>query len=221
MMNREEFLKELEFLLQDIDEEERIEALNYYNDYFDEAGKENEWDVIRELVSPERVAATIKSGLDSNDNYEFNEKGIDDGYYYEKRHGLIEKFFSNNGNYNERNNKILKLIIIVLIALILLPVGGGIGGLFLGFIALLFGIIGVGFFGTIGLLCGAIALVVVAIRCLVGSMIGSGLLLIGIALLLVSLSYLTSLVMKVIVNLLPKIYQMIIDFIRRIFNKEV
>ena len=33
-MNKEQFLKELEDLLQDIDATEREEALNYYRDYF-------------------------------------------------------------------------------------------------------------------------------------------------------------------------------------------
>ena len=32
-MSREEFLKELEYLLADLEEEEREEALDYYRDY--------------------------------------------------------------------------------------------------------------------------------------------------------------------------------------------
>ena len=42
MMNRKEFLDELAFLLQDIEDVERDEAIQYYQDYFDEAGIENE-----------------------------------------------------------------------------------------------------------------------------------------------------------------------------------
>ena len=37
-MNRIEFMTELAALLQDISAEERIEAMQYYNDYFDDAG---------------------------------------------------------------------------------------------------------------------------------------------------------------------------------------
>ena len=33
-MNRIEFMEELSGLLQDIPEEDRMDALNYYNDYF-------------------------------------------------------------------------------------------------------------------------------------------------------------------------------------------
>ncbi len=39
-MNKEQFLDELEKLLQDIDSIERDEALNYYRDYFEDAGSD-------------------------------------------------------------------------------------------------------------------------------------------------------------------------------------
>ena len=41
-MNRLEFMSELEKLLSDISENEREEALNYYNDYLDDGGTEEE-----------------------------------------------------------------------------------------------------------------------------------------------------------------------------------
>ena len=44
-MNKEQFLDELEKLLQDIDSIERDEALNYYRDYFEDAGSEHEQEV--------------------------------------------------------------------------------------------------------------------------------------------------------------------------------
>ena len=40
-MNRQEFMKQLEYLLRGIPTSEREDALAYYNDYFDEAGLEN------------------------------------------------------------------------------------------------------------------------------------------------------------------------------------
>ena len=66
-MNKEQFLDELEKLLQDIDSIERDEALNYYRDYFEDAGSEHEQEVIDELGTPEKVAQTIKEGLDINE----------------------------------------------------------------------------------------------------------------------------------------------------------
>lgn len=62
-MNQETFLNQLEGLLSDIPEDERREALEYYRCYFEDAGIENEESVLAELVSPERVAQTIKADL--------------------------------------------------------------------------------------------------------------------------------------------------------------
>lgn len=61
-MNRSEFLKRLEQGLARISKEERDAALDYYNEYFDEAGEENEQKVIDELGSPAQIAARIKAG---------------------------------------------------------------------------------------------------------------------------------------------------------------
>ena len=60
-MNRKEFIDKLDYLLQDIEDIEREEALQYYEDYFDEAGSENESQVIKDLGSHERVAPIIKA----------------------------------------------------------------------------------------------------------------------------------------------------------------
>ena len=84
-MNRAEFMARLKELLADITEAEREEALNYYEDYFDDAGVENEASVIESLGSPEKVAATIKHGLNDSEGQEgeFSETGYTD-YTYDK-----------------------------------------------------------------------------------------------------------------------------------------
>lgn len=69
-MTRAEFMRELERLLADIPESERTEALQYYNDYFDDAGAENELRVLVELGSPYDVAKSIREGLNSGENPE-------------------------------------------------------------------------------------------------------------------------------------------------------
>lgn len=54
-MNRTEYMRELDALLHGISKEEREEAMQYYNDYFDDAGSENEkkisksWEVLQSL----------------------------------------------------------------------------------------------------------------------------------------------------------------------------
>jgi uncharacterized membrane protein len=60
-MNRSEFLKRLEQGLARISKEERDAALGYYNEYFDEAGEEDEQKVIAELGSPAQIASRIKA----------------------------------------------------------------------------------------------------------------------------------------------------------------
>lgn len=76
-MGRWEFMRKLEELLSDISPSEREEALQYYNDYFNDAGRENEKEVIQALGSPEEVAEIVRSGLmDDPDKGEFTENGF-------------------------------------------------------------------------------------------------------------------------------------------------
>ncbi len=66
-MNKTEFMRQLESLLQSIPQSEREEALQYYNDYFDDAGTENEKEVIDSLGTPAKVAENIKRDLYGED----------------------------------------------------------------------------------------------------------------------------------------------------------
>lgn len=69
-MNRAKFMKRLQALLSDLEESERVEALSYYEEYFDDAGAENEQELIKSLGSPEKVAKSIKEGLNDSDGKE-------------------------------------------------------------------------------------------------------------------------------------------------------
>lgn len=153
-MNRKKFIEELAFLLQDIEDAEREEAMQYYEDYFDEAGPENEQQVINDLGSPERVAAIIKAGLDNqfDQDIEYSEKGMDNSNYKQSREIIDAKIISeeetaaddnndyqnnkrhkNNFRGNSDRNRILLIFIIIGAVFLALPVGGGILGLGLGF----------------------------------------------------------------------------------------
>ena len=85
-MSRREFMEELKKLLSGISDEERDEALKYYEDYFEEAGSGNEEQVIQELGSPQKVAAMIKADLEegSEKSGEFTEWGYTDERFEEK-----------------------------------------------------------------------------------------------------------------------------------------
>lgn len=77
-MNRVEFMEELETLLKCISEEEKKEALEYYEAYFEDAGKEKEAEVIKELKSPKKVAESIKAGLRGEDRAIYTERGYEE-----------------------------------------------------------------------------------------------------------------------------------------------
>lgn len=65
-MSRTEFMEQLESLLQNISATEREEALQYYNEYFNDAGPENEQNVIEALGNPAKVAENIKKDIFGN-----------------------------------------------------------------------------------------------------------------------------------------------------------
>lgn len=146
-MNRMEFMAELERLLADMPEEERQAAVQYYADYFADAGEANEADVIRELGSPEKVAESIKADYYGTG---FNESDYEYKDYMEKygqrssngsagsqagpRAGTGQNRSGNgtgsasDGTETRRpwTSNTLKLILIIAIAIVLWPVTLGI-----------------------------------------------------------------------------------------------
>ena len=56
-MTREEYMKALKSNIQSLTVDEQEEALQYYADYFDEAGDDEK--VMKELGTPEEVASSI------------------------------------------------------------------------------------------------------------------------------------------------------------------
>lgn len=62
-MNKEAFIRQLRELLAGLPQNEAAEAIQYYEDYFADAGAENEAKVMEELGSPEKVAANIRADL--------------------------------------------------------------------------------------------------------------------------------------------------------------
>ncbi len=58
-MNKQEFLYQLASELMSLPPEERVAALKYYEEYFEDAGPDKEREVLEELGSPRDVARTI------------------------------------------------------------------------------------------------------------------------------------------------------------------
>lgn len=128
-MNRNEFLRQLEQLLCDIPENERREAMEYYRNYFEDAGPEKEAQIIEELGSPQEVAASIKRNL-------FGEGYSDYDFVKEEKHQDI---------YGNRQNKTTRNILIAVIIVLTFPLWVGIigaaFGILIGGIAVVFALV--------------------------------------------------------------------------------
>ncbi len=60
-MTKFEFLGDLSRLISDLPEEDKNQAMEYYEDYFADAGPENEQEIIRDFISPEFIAQQIRN----------------------------------------------------------------------------------------------------------------------------------------------------------------
>ena len=109
-MSRVEFMRRLAELLADVSPAEREEAIQYYNDYFDDAGAENEQSVIASLGTPEELAKTIKAGLfDGGNTGEFTEKGFS-GYEQRQSNEILNPNQLNGGNEQAQNTQSAQFI---------------------------------------------------------------------------------------------------------------
>ncbi|MDD2973306.1 MAG: hypothetical protein PHE02_14375 [Lachnospiraceae bacterium] len=172
---------------------EREEAIQYYNDYFDDAGEENEGVVIGELGSPQKVAETIKTDLmgKNAEDWEFTEAGctnmggrpkaavakVENGENTQQAGNRYQNEYGNqyNGSYNhsyengapaKRKPDTGKIILIVLLVIVTSPLWMSVGGALIGLIV-----------SVIAVLAALLlAFVLLTIACIVG-----GLLLFGIS----------------------------------------
>lgn len=214
-MNRREFMGQLERLLADIPGQERQEALDYYNNYFDDAGEENEAEVIRTLGSPGKIAAVIKADLE-NTNSEagsYTDAGYKDERFEEE--GKVPETRRKYGYQAKKPRSAGAIILFIILAVFTLPFWGGIGAGILGILA---GIIGIVIAVVVGSLAGgaglSVAGVVVSVTGLV-QMTGSiavGLAIFGIGLLMTAVGLLLLMLFGWIISSAgPKLLRFIAD----------
>lgn len=122
-MNRQQFMDMLESLLQDIPENERKEAIQYYNDYFDDAGVENEARVIEELGSPGQVARLIREGM-SEGSSEYTENGYKDARFYDQQEISARRGEKSSAKTSQKQNTttLWKVLCIALLCILLFPI---------------------------------------------------------------------------------------------------
>ncbi len=226
-MNREMFIARLRDLLVDVTDAEREEAISYYEEYFEDAGVENEQSVIESLGSPEKVAATIKRGLHENagEEGEFTENGYTDNYY-ESRDEVVARAVNGKSQGFGRFKNISSggWIIILILCIFALPILGplliGIGsaliGIFAAVVAVIFAV------GVVG-----VALIIAALAMIVSGFIAVfttpivGIALIGAALFVGGLGILIAILgFWIIVKVIPPFIKGCINFCGRLFRRK-
>ena len=220
-MSRKAFMARLDELLADITEAEKDEALSYYEEYFEDAGPENEEEVISSLGSPEKVAATIKAGLSENaqEEGEFSETGYTNSYYDVKDE--VATVNNRKGLGGIGTGGWIIILILCLFALpilgpILLGIAGTIFGVLVAIAAVIFAVLVTG----IALVVAAVAMVAAGFAALFATplvgvaLIGAALLVAGIGILISILGY------WVVTKVIPPLFRGFVELIRKPFARK-
>ena len=192
-MTKYEFLGDLSRLLSQLPQEERDEAIKFYEDYFNEAGKENEEKVIEELGTPQEVAKKILQENEKEEEIPVSEAKKEKGTEVEPYIDIQTKKESDFDNGQEEKRKWYqdwdtnKIILAILLGIVIIP---SVGGILLGGICGAFGII-VGIFAVgIAVLAVGFAGVLTGMSMFIGGLVsipagaGAGLVFAGLGLLL-------------------------------------
>lgn len=215
-MNRNDFMNQLARLLVDIPENERSEALEFYYNYFEDAGPENEQAIIKELGSPQKVAAMIKEGLESGSGEygEYTENGYQD--VRERKFSQVPQYSSPTSN---KNGKIL--IIVILLVLFSSAVTGAVGGILEAVLTIVFlpFLLAVGIGGSIlGLSIGGIVILAVGVGVCFTSA-GAGIACIGIGLILLAFAVLLlAAEVGLVGKFLPWLIRKVIETAKNLFS---
>ena len=190
-MTKQAFLEQLNQLLCDIPKTEREEAILYYEEYFDEANIGPTDNVLEIIDSPEKIAASIRAGLQENeDRSEFTERG----YYEEgaktenelmRKPVILEKEKQQESWWNNFKKKVKdtttkltmdkqKLVLVVIILVLTFPIWGG---LVAGALGIVLGLLG-GVLGIIVGVLGAVLGIVVGIVTATFGFLGKGIILV-------------------------------------------
>lgn len=205
-MNRELFMRDLARFLSDLPAEEREQALNYYEDYFEDAGPENEQKVIEELGSPVDVAKQIKSVNQEQIFYGegsaqkstaapkvMNHSYGNQGNFQNNGYGNPSNYAENAGQASHEKNWTQnpgKIALVIILAILAIPVGlplvSALFGVAIALIACLFSLF-VSLFAVGGtLVFSGGAGIVCTIFALSGGHIASSILALGFSLILIA-----------------------------------
>ncbi len=212
-MTKLEFLESLEKQLSDIPYVERREALDYYNNYFDDADCTEE-EVVKTLGTAEEVARSIREDL--------SERNI---VVYEEE--VKTEQATNKATKTEKKKTKLEgwqwaLIIVAAVATfpVWISIVAGVGGTLFGIVAAFFGIV-IALLGVaIGFAAAAVALIGVGFSQMVITPLG-GTFCIGLGILLLGLAMLSTLAfIKIITILIPTIWKGLATLWNTLFKRK-
>ncbi|MCC8026731.1 MAG: DUF1700 domain-containing protein [Clostridium sp.] len=247
-MTRDEYMKELEYLLQDIQDEDKEDALQYYRDYFDEAGPQKEEEIIDELGSPERIASMIRCDIAGHleRGGEFTENGYQDERFRDPNFQLARRYDlpeeqggteagrqdyggpagqtqENRRKASPRTSGPLKVILWVILILaaspFLIGLGGGLLGIAAGAGGILIAIMAVTGVMTVAMAATGIVMIPVGIITIFSHPL-DGIMTAGTGLAFMGLGFLF-LALSVLFygRFLPWLFRVIIDGISRLFHR--
>lgn len=107
-MDQGRIFKRLEAQLLDVLQAEREEALQYYEDYLNDAGDAGDFDILQELGTPEEVADSIRNGLRQDSSGAGERSGqADENWQDSSRTGQLgdSGYFSENGYVDREPQK--------------------------------------------------------------------------------------------------------------------
>lgn len=210
-MNRKEFLRQLEQLLGDIPENERREAMEYYQNYFEDAGPENEAKIIEELGSPEKVATSIKKDL-FGENY--------GAYAYIKQTKQKEAEQKKRQNNEKIQRNILIAVVIVLTFPLWIGLVAGAFGILAGAVACVFAIAVAVIVCVLAFLIAGFALTGIGIVKIFTGFPAVGLVVISIGMLMLAFSILGLIVMVWVIGMfVPWAVRGIVSLCKKPFQK--
>ena len=215
-MNREEYMKRLERALNGISESEKAEALQYYRDYFDDAGVENEQEVMEALGTPENLAETIKKEqMGQQDSFEQNVE-LEDAYV-----GATKENEDNKKKNKLSGGTIAAIVILAILASpIILTVAAAVASALVGVVAAIFS-------AVVSVIAVVLALILVVVICIVAVFVFAGIspffsvILAGIALMVAGVCvFLIMAVVWLFGMALPWLIKGIIKLCKKIFGKK-
>lgn len=201
-MNRTEYMAALRRALSALPEEERASALRYYEEYFDDAGPENEQKVIADLGAPEKVAEQILAD-------------------YRELTAVPPSSQGTPQQPKKRRWRGISPWLLVVLVLLALPMAIPLAGVLIGVVATLFGVllsvvlVVLAFVVVVPLCLLAAGVVLCGISFVLWGMPASAVMTLGCGLALFALGILVSLLMtKLCILFVPPLFRLLVAILR-------